>query len=32
MEIPNKHVYLDANNKSIESSFDARMLEKKTKL
>jgi len=31
-EIPSKHAYLDANNKSIESSFDNRLLEKKTKM
>lgn len=31
-EIPNKHVYLDINNKSIESSCDNRMTDKKAKI
>lgn len=31
-ELPNKNAYLDKNNKSIETSFEAQLLEKKLKL
>lgn len=32
LELPNKKAYLDANNRSIECSFDQKLIDKKLKV